>query len=73
MVVKILLKEVRTSRGLSQNELARRLGQSLNNVQKIEYGGVKSVTLETLDGLCRVLECQPGDLLIHVPDPPQER
>jgi putative transcriptional regulator len=68
MTVKIQLKEVRTARKLSQNELARRLGMSLNNVQKIEYGDAKSIPLETLDKLCKVLECHTGDLLVYVPD-----
>jgi putative transcriptional regulator len=67
MAMKVLLKEVRTARGLSQNELARRLGMSLNNVQKIEYGTAKSIPLATLDSLCSVLQCQPGDLLLWLP------
>jgi putative transcriptional regulator len=63
MPVKIKLKEVRESRGLSQNALARQLEMSLANVQKIEYGKAKSIPLDTLDKLCQVLECLPGDLL----------
>ncbi len=66
--MKVQLKEVRTARGISQNELARRLEMSLANVQKIEYGKAKSIPLDTLDNLCKVLRCLPGDLLQFVPD-----
>ncbi len=68
MTVKVRLKEIRTARNISQNELARLLKMSLANVQKIEYGKAKAVPLETLDKLCKVLKCEPGDLLQFVPD-----
>lgn len=68
MTVKVQLKEVRTAKNLSQNELARLLEMSLGNVQKIEYGKAKSIPLDTLDRLCKVLSCEPGDLLRYVPD-----
>lgn len=66
--MKILLKQVRTSRELSQNKLAQLVGMTLQNVQRIEYGDAKSIPLETLDKLCTVLKCQPGDLLVWMPD-----
>ena len=68
MTVKVQLKEIRTARNISQNELARLLEMSLANVQKIEYGKAKSIPLDTLDKLCKVLKCEPGDLLRFVPD-----
>jgi putative transcriptional regulator len=68
MAVKINLKKVRTGRGISQNGLAQQLGMTLQNIQKIEYGQAKSIPLETLDKLCKVLNCQVGDLLVYVPD-----
>ena len=68
MTVKILLKQVRQSRKLSQNKLAQLVGMSLQNIQRIEYGDAKSIPLDTLDKLCEALNCQPGDLLIRVPD-----
>ena len=66
--MKILLKQVREARNLSQNKLAQLIGMSLQNVQRIEYEDAKSIPLETLDKLCEALDCQPGDLLIRVPD-----
>lgn len=68
MAVEIKLKEIRGARGISQNELARRLEMSLANVQKIEYGKAKSIPLDTLDKLCGILECEVGELLVRVPD-----
>jgi putative transcriptional regulator len=68
MAVEVKLKEIRNVRGISQNELARRLEMSLANVQKIEYGKAKSIPLDTLDKLCQILQCEVGDLLVRVPD-----
>jgi putative transcriptional regulator len=73
MTVKILLKQVREARNLSQNKLAQLIGMSLQNVQRIEYGDAKSIPLETLDKLCEALSCQPGDLLIRFPDNDNEQ
>lgn len=70
--MKILLQQVRKSRKLSQNKLAQLMGMSLQNIQRIEYGDAKSIPLETLDKLCDILDCQPGDLLIRVPDGDKE-
>ena len=67
MPVKVLLKEMRIKRGLSQNELARRVEMSLNAIQHIEYKA-KAIQLDTLGKLCEALNCQPGDLLTWVPD-----
>lgn len=68
MRVKILLKELRTSRKLSQNKLAQRVGMTLQNLQRIEYGDAKSIPLDTLAKLCQALNCIPGDLLVLIPD-----
>lgn len=65
MTVKVLLQEVRKSKGLSQNELARLTSMSPQNIQKIEQGEAKSLTFKTLSKFCRVLKCQPGDLLMY--------
>lgn len=64
----IQLKEVRNSRGMTQAQLAAAIGMTLGGLQKIEYSSVKSIPLETLYKLCKVLECQPGDLLAYSPE-----
>lgn len=65
MSVKVLLQEVRKSKGLSQNELAQLIRMSPQSIQKIEQGDAKSLTFITLGRLCKALSCQPGDLLIY--------
>ena len=65
MSVKVLLQEVRKSRGISQNELARLTEMSPQNIQKIEQGEAKSLTFKTLAKFCQALNCQPGDLLVY--------
>ena len=66
MPVKIMLRELRTARGLSQNALARELGMSLNNIQKMEYQKAKSIPLETIEMICIALKCEVGELLTIV-------
>lgn len=66
--VKIMfkLKELRVSKGLSQEALARLCGMSLTNVRKYEQGKMKSIPFNTLALFCTKLECQPGELFEKV-------
>lgn len=66
--MKVMLKQIRESRGLSQNELARRIAMSAQYIQNIEQGRSKSIPYETLDKFCKVLNCQVGEILLYVPD-----
>ena len=66
--MKIMLKKIRTQKGLSQNQLARLVDTSLQNIQKIEYGKTKGIQYDMLNKLCYILQCLPGDLLEWVPD-----
>jgi putative transcriptional regulator len=68
MAVLITLKKVREARGISQNDLARITGYSVQNIQKIEQGRVSSLTLDAFDRFCKALACLPGDLLEYTPD-----
>ncbi|MEJ3405645.1 helix-turn-helix transcriptional regulator [Rathayibacter sp. YIM 133350] len=55
-------------RKLSVGEFAERVGLTPANVAVLKNGRAKAVRFSTLDAICRVLECQPGDLLEWVPD-----
>ncbi|OPX87968.1 helix-turn-helix transcriptional regulator [Pelotomaculum sp. PtaB.Bin117] len=44
-------------------DVARSAGLAWETVSTIYHGKAKAVTLETLDKLCKALECHPGDLL----------
>ncbi|MFT4178297.1 MAG: helix-turn-helix transcriptional regulator [Thermomonas sp.] len=50
-------------RKMRSKELADAIGISETNLSLLKQGHVKGVRFETLAAICRVLECQPGDLL----------
>ena len=55
-------------RKLSVREFAERVGLTPANVAVLKNGRAKAVRFSTLEAMCRVLECQPGDLLEYVED-----
>jgi putative transcriptional regulator len=60
------LKEMRTMRELSQNQLAVKINMSPTNLQRYEQGRVRSIPFETLESFCEALDCEPGDLIVRV-------
>lgn len=57
------LDRVMADRKMSLNELAEKVGISNVNLSNLKTGKVKAVRFSTLDAICRVLKCQPGDIL----------
>jgi putative transcriptional regulator len=55
-------------RKMSVGEFAERVGLTPANVAVLKNGRAKAVRFTTLDAMCRVLQCQPGDLLEWVDD-----
>ncbi|MFL4472513.1 helix-turn-helix domain-containing protein [Paeniglutamicibacter sp. MACA_103] len=55
-------------RRISVNDFAEAVGISPANIAVLKNGRAKAVRFSTLDAICRVLECQPGDVLRWVPD-----
>lgn len=55
-------------RKMSVGEFADAVGITPANVAVLKNGRAKAVRFATLDAVCRVLECQPGDILRRVPD-----
>ena len=55
-------------RKLSVGEFADAVGITVANIAVLKNGRAKAVRFTTLDAICRVLECQPGDVLRWVPD-----
>lgn len=53
-------------RKMSVGELAERVGFTMANVSLLKNGKIKALKISTLDKLCRVLDCQPSDLLEYV-------
>lgn len=50
-------------RKMSVTELSEKVGISLTNISLLKNGKVKGMKFETLDKICEVLKCQPGDIL----------
>lgn len=55
-------------RKMSVGDFAEAVGISPANIAVLKNGRAKAIRFSTLDAICRVLECQPADILRHVPD-----
>lgn len=62
------LDRVMADRKISLNELAEKVGISNVNLSNLKTGKVKAVRFSTLDAICRVLHCQPGDIIEYRDD-----
>lgn len=63
MAIILRLDRVMADRKISLNELAARVGISNVNLSNLKTEKVKAVRFSTLDAICDVLDCQPGDIL----------
>ena len=63
MPIILRLDRVMADRKISLNELAERVGISNVNLSNIKTGKIRAIRFSTLEAICEVLECQPGDLL----------
>lgn len=59
----IRLDRVMADRKISLKELADEVGITNVNLSKLKTGKVTAIRFSTLEALCRVLDCQPGDLI----------
>ena len=50
-------------RKMSLTELSERVGITMSNLSILKTGKAKAIRIETLEIICRVLDCQPGDIL----------
>jgi len=63
MPIIINLDVMLARRKMRSRELAERIGITEQNVSLLKSGKVKGVRFETLERICEVLDCQPGDIL----------
>lgn len=63
MPIRISIDRMLVERGMSVGEFAEAIGITPANVAVLKNGRAKAVRFSTLDAMCRVLDCQPGDLL----------
>ena len=68
MAIIINIDVMLARRKMSVTELADRVGITLANISILKNGRAKAVRFETLNAICRALDCQPGDILTYVPD-----
>lgn len=52
-------------RRMTLSELAERVGVSVVNLSKLKTGRSRAIRFSTLDAICEVLDCQPGDIIEH--------
>ena len=73
MPVVVQLDVMLARRKVKSRDLAEFVGITEANMSLLKQGKVKGVRFETLEKICEYLQCQPGDLLVLVPDvePPQ--
>lgn len=63
MAIIVNLDVMMAKRKMSLNELSQRVGLTTVNLSILKTGKAKGVRFDTLEAICRVLDCQPGDLL----------
>ena len=67
MAIQVNLDVMMARRKMSLTELSRRVGLSLTSLSLFKTGKLRGLRFSSLDAICTELECQPGDLLEHVP------
>jgi putative transcriptional regulator len=55
-------------RKMSLNELSEKVGLTLSNLSILKTGKAKAIRFSTLETICKVLKCQPADILEYVED-----
>ena len=68
MAIVLTLDRVMLEKKMSLNELSEKVGVANVNLSKLKTGKVSAVRFSTLNAICEVLECQPGDILRYEKD-----
>ena len=63
MAIILRLDRVMADRKISLNDLAAKVGIANVNLSKIKTGKISAIRFSTLEAICDVLDCQPGDIL----------
>ena len=68
MAIIINVDVMLAKRKMSVTELSERVGITMALISILKNGHARAIRMETLNSICRALDCQPGDLLEYVPD-----
>ena len=63
MGIVVNLDVMLAKRKMSVTELLDKVGITMSNISNLKTGKVKAIRFSTLDSICKVLDCQPGDIL----------
>lgn len=67
-MIRVDLDVMMAKRKMSLTELSNQVGITMANLSILKNGHAKAVRMSTLEAICRVLQCQPGDILIYEPE-----
>lgn len=62
-MIRINLDVMMAKRKISLTELAEKVGITMSNLSILKTEKAKAIRFSTLDSICKVLDCQPGDIL----------
>lgn len=72
MSIRINLDVFLATRKIKGKDLAKQVGITEQNMSFLRTGKVKGVRFNTLNKICDVLDCQPGDILEYIPERPSK-
>ena len=64
-MIRVDLDVMMAKRKMSLTELSQKVGFTMANLSILKNGHARAVRMSTLEAICKVLKCQPGDILIY--------
>ncbi len=64
-MIRVDLDVMMAKRKMSLTELSQKVGITMANLSILKNGHARAVRMSTLEAICKVLKCQPGDILIY--------
>lgn len=68
MAIVVNIDVMMAKRKMSLNELSEKVDITPANLSILKTGKAKAIRFSTLEAICKVLECQPGDILEYIPE-----
>lgn len=68
MAIVVNIDVMMAKRKMSLNELAEKVDITPANLSILKTGKAKAIRFSTLEAVCRILDCQPGDILEYTPE-----
>ena len=66
MAIIVRLDRMMADRKMSLNELADKINMTNVNLSNLKTGNMKGIRFETMNSICKALDCQPGDLFEYI-------